>query len=56
MSNINKEWHEEHKMPKNPTEEQRINWHLEHVKHCSCRGIPAGVLKQIKKHRENESK
>ena len=37
---INKEWHLKHKMPKNPTLEQRIKWHLAHEKHCTCRPIP----------------
>lgn len=37
---INKEWHLKHKMPKNPTLEQRIKWHIEHEKHCTCRPIP----------------
>ncbi|HTN44913.1 MAG TPA: hypothetical protein VL098_01100 [Flavipsychrobacter sp.] len=38
---INKQWHQNHRMPKNPTEAERIAWHLEHAKHCSCRPIPA---------------
>lgn len=33
-SKINKEWHLAHPMPKNPTQEQRLKWHLEHSKHC----------------------
>jgi len=37
---LNKSWHETHRMPKNPTKEQRIEWHLEHQKHCACRAIP----------------
>ena len=36
-SKINKEWHLAHKMPKNPTMDQRIAWNLEHQKNCSCR-------------------
>jgi hypothetical protein len=45
MRKINAEWHRAHPMPKNPTGDQRLDWHLEHVKKCGCRGIPAGVLK-----------
>lgn len=44
--NINKQWHEKNRMPKNPTLEQRITWHFEHQKHCKCRPIPQN-LKQI---------
>lgn len=29
---INKEWHLKNRMPKNPTSEQRIAWHIEHKK------------------------
>ncbi len=46
---INKEWHEKNKMPRNPTFEQRVRWHLEHQKHCSCRGIPEKLLEEMKK-------
>lgn len=37
---LNAAWHQAHPMPKNATLEQRINWHLEHKKNCSCRDIP----------------
>lgn len=37
MNNINKEWHQKNKMPKNPTLEERIQWHKEHLKYCDCR-------------------
>lgn len=41
---INKEWHEKNKMPKNPSFEQRVKWHLEHQKNCNCRPIPQKLL------------
>jgi len=43
MGTINAAWHHKHPMPKNPTKEQRIRWHVEHVKHCSCREMPESV-------------
>lgn len=46
---INKEWHEKHKMPTNPTMDQRIAWHLEHVKNCSCRKIEGKLAEEMKK-------
>jgi hypothetical protein len=46
---LNKEWHLAHLMPKHPTTEQRIAWHLEHKKNCSCRDIPAKLKEEIKK-------
>jgi hypothetical protein len=36
-SRINKEWHEANRMPKNPTRQQRLDWHIEHSRSCSCR-------------------
>lgn len=50
MSKINRAWHENHAMPKSPTELQRIAWHTEHVRNCGCRGIAAGVARLFEKH------
>ncbi|MBN1618018.1 hypothetical protein JW887_01585 [Candidatus Dojkabacteria bacterium] len=47
--NLNKAWHLKNKMPKNPTIEQRIKWHQEHAKNCSCRGIPEKLLAEMRK-------
>ena len=46
---LNKEWHLVHPMPKNPTQQQRIEWHLEHAKNCGCREIPAKLKEEMKK-------
>jgi hypothetical protein len=46
---LNKEWHLQHRMPKNPTMEERIRWHIEHAKHCTCREMPATIKEEIKK-------
>lgn len=40
VSKLNKEWHQAHVMPKNASLDQRIEWHLQHRQHCSCRDIP----------------
>jgi hypothetical protein len=32
ISKLNREWHSSHRMPKNATLDQRIEWHLEHKK------------------------
>jgi hypothetical protein len=34
---INREWHEAHRMPKNPTRDQRAEWHAAHADECGCR-------------------
>ena len=45
---LNKEWHLAHPMPKKAALDQRIAWHLEHAKNCSCRGIPAKLQEEVK--------
>jgi hypothetical protein len=44
---MNREWHQQHKMAEAAGPQQRIEWHLEHVKHCACRPFPQGLLKEI---------
>ncbi|MBL7931608.1 MAG: hypothetical protein JNL60_06895 [Bacteroidia bacterium] len=46
---INKVWHLKHKMPKNPSIDERIAWHLEHQKHCNCRKISGKLAEEMKK-------
>lgn len=46
---INKEWHEKNKMTKNPTMEQRMAWHIEHAKNCSCRKIEGKIAEEMRK-------
>jgi hypothetical protein len=54
VSKLNREWHLKHKMPKNPTREQRLDWHEEHSKNCACRPMPGKLLAEIKKRRLKE--
>ncbi len=49
LMNMNEKWHKSNKMPKNPSKEERIEWHLEHAKNCSCRPIPKTLLIGIKR-------
>ncbi|HET9433084.1 MAG TPA: hypothetical protein VFO37_04970, partial [Chitinophagaceae bacterium] len=53
ISKLDKEWHRAHPMPKHPTPEQRIEWHFEHAKHCSCRPVPEKLKTEIKKRLKN---
>lgn len=36
-------------MPKNPSLDQRIAWHLDHVQNCACRGVPPKLLEEMRK-------
>ncbi len=49
---LNKEWHLQHPMPKNPTLDDRIAWHIEHAKHCMCREMPDKIKEEIKKRKK----
>lgn len=42
-------WHLANRMPKNPTLDQRIAWHLAHAKNCTCRPLGGKILEEIKK-------
>ena len=46
---MNKEWHLKNKMPKNPSLDERIKWHVEHAKNCLCRPLGGKILEEIKK-------
>ena len=46
---INRDWHEKHKMPKNPTEKERLEWQIGHAEHCDCRPTPEWVKAEMKK-------
>ncbi|MES1191260.1 MAG: hypothetical protein ABUS47_09300 [Steroidobacter sp.] len=44
MTKTNRQWHELNRMPKNPTAQQRVEWHMAHAANCRCRPIPKGVM------------
>ena len=50
---INAEWHVAHRMPKNPTPRQRLEWHLAHAKACSCRPLSPEMLASLKRAAES---
>lgn len=41
-------WHKAHPMPKNPTLDQRIEWHLAHARACGCRAIEGKLLAEMR--------
>jgi hypothetical protein len=44
---MNKQWHEQHVMPKNPSLDERVAWHVDHAKQCGCREIPESIRKEL---------
>ena len=49
MGEINKEWHADNRMPRNPKLDQRIEWHSQHSKHCAYREVPEEIAHEIEK-------
>jgi hypothetical protein len=46
---INKEWHQNNRMPKNASFEERVKWHQDHNKNCLCRpGFPKKLAEEMK--------
>jgi len=47
---INKVWHLNNRMPKNASFEEKVKWHINHNKNCSCRrGFPKKLEEEMKK-------
>jgi hypothetical protein len=46
---LNADWHDKNKMPKNPTLDERVMWHVAHAKNCSCRPLHGKILEEIRK-------
>ena len=44
---INQEWHLAHKMPRNATLEQRLEWHVMHSANCGCRDMPDTIRREL---------
>ncbi len=55
MGTINAKWHLANKMPKNATFAQRVKWHEEHAKNCTCRigDMPPAIKKAIEAKKKN---
>ncbi len=44
---VNKEWHSSHRMPANPTRQQRLEWHFDHTEKCDCRPVPESLEAEV---------
>jgi hypothetical protein len=44
---INRQWHLDHKMPRNATLEQRLEWHVMHQANCNCRDMPDSIRREL---------
>jgi hypothetical protein len=48
---FNRQWHDEHRLGKGASLDDRVRWHLEHARVCGCRPIPELILKEIERRR-----
>ena len=48
-SRLNAAWHKAHPMPKNPTLDQRVRWHVAHAAACACREMPTSIAAEVKR-------
>jgi hypothetical protein len=49
-SKLNATWHREHVMPKNPSLEQRLRWHVAHARACGCRrDLPPAIVAELRR-------
>lgn len=46
-SRLNRQWHETHRMPRNATLEERLDWHVQHAANCNCREMPPTIKAQL---------
>lgn len=46
---LNREWHLAHVMPRNPTLEQRLEWHAGHAANCGCREMPENLRQELER-------
>jgi hypothetical protein len=55
MGKLNAKWHQKHRMPKNPTHDQRMAWHAAHARACGCRPMPHKLAAELARWRRERS-
>jgi hypothetical protein len=45
----NDEWHSKNSLPQNSSIDQRVQWHMDHARNCSCPSFDEDILEEIKK-------
>jgi hypothetical protein len=46
---VNAQWHRHHRMPPDPTLDQRLAWHEAHVHNCGCWPMPASLVDAMRR-------
>jgi hypothetical protein len=48
MKQDSRDWHEANRMPPRATLDERVAWHLAHLKACACRtDLPASIVAEL---------
>lgn len=48
-STPNIDWHSKHRLPENPSLDQRVKWHMEHARRCPCPSHDEDIIEELKK-------
>jgi hypothetical protein len=44
---LNRQWHLAHRLPRQASLEQRLEWHLLHAANCTCRDMPENIRREL---------
>lgn len=44
---MNQDWHQQHPEPRHATLEQKLRWHVEHMKECACTPPPGAIMIEL---------
>lgn len=44
---LNRNWHLAHRLPRNATLQERLDWHVQHAANCACREMPPSIRKEL---------
>jgi hypothetical protein len=51
-SRISASWHKAHRLPRNATLEQRVQWHVAHARNCGCwPELPPPIVAELERRR-----
>jgi hypothetical protein len=51
---VNKEWHDEHRLPRSATVDERVVGHREHAEVCGCRPMPPTIVEELAKRKRRQ--
>jgi hypothetical protein len=49
MAKVNAAWHQAHKLARDASLDERIDWHVKHAAECACRPIPRSIQAELER-------